>query len=155
MTETTSTNNGMTFMLIVAAIIIGVSIASCVLSKKYREQYGTTEMSRIRGTGLFMGFVLILIGTSWLIEAVVTPGAVLEDFGAGALVVAGGSLLSVLCCIGILRRYSGGQAATMIFRLFIVGLGVYMVFSWILTVLFFWLFAKLLPRRKYVLIETD
>lgn len=155
MTETTSSNNGMTFMLIVAAIIIGVSIASCVLSKKYREQYGTTEMSRIRGTGLFMGFVLILLGTSWLIESVVTAGATPQGFGEGALVVAGGTLLSVLCCMGILRRYSGRQAAAMIFRLFIVGLGVYMVFSWILTGLFFWLFAKLLPRRKYVLIETD
>lgn len=141
----------------ILVIIIALSIGSWALCRHYREEYGTTEMSRFRGFGLLFGLLLVVVGTATMCQYILEPTsepAMEYMLGCGGI-VAGGTLLSVLCCMGILRRYSGREAAAMILRLFVVGFATYMVAAWIMTALFFWLFAKLFPRKKYVVVEVD
>ncbi len=139
----------------ILVIIIVVSIGSWALAKKYREEYGTTEMSRFRGGGLFLGFCFLLVGTAFMCQPVVEQGRApsMDTLAEGAIAVLIGTGLSLVCCLGILRRYSGRAAVAMIFRLFVVGVSVYMMVSWILTAVFMWLFSKLFPRRRYIIVE--
>jgi len=146
--------------IIAFVVIVVISIGSWLLAQKFRGDYGTEEMSRVRGFGLILGLTVVLVGTVMMIESVTTDAvrAPVEYMKGSALAIVGGTGLCVLCCMGILKRYTGMQAVGMILRLFVVGLAIYLLISWIAVGITMWIGWKLFracTRRRYVVIEAD
>lgn len=140
--------------------IVLVSIGSWLLAEKFRDDYGTQEMSRIKGIALIFGLTVVTVGMVMMIESVTSNAsrAPIEPMKVAALTIVAGTALCVLSCIGILSRYTGFAAVGMIFRLYIVGLAICLLVSWIIMGILMWIGLQLFrffTRRRYVVVEVD
>lgn len=144
---------------LILAVIGGMTIGFWLASKKLREEYGVRLMSRWMGAGLLLGLMIVTAATIQM-ACMARDGTLLADrreLLIGVLCIVGGTALSILCCLRVLREYPEKGGFGMIARLLVVGVAVYLLASWIVAVAVLWLAAKAFRRRihgrEYIIIE--